>query len=135
MLRASGMRVSNSVYASLAQRYWNPSWTLEKNRQIYGREASDEGVGGNLRIELEVEGDGDSLSTLLASLKSEIDHRTLFGPGSPFENRPSTLENLTEYLAGLLPNGGWSRLTVWETARLGSSRSPDGETTLHVKVR
>src|SRR5579872_3523677 len=103
------IRISNSIYASLAQRYWNPAWTPERNHQVYGREASAEGVGANLRIQLETAADEEGLQRHLDQLKRLVDHGSF----------PSTLEKLTVYLAEQLPAGVWTALTLWETAHLG----------------
>lgn len=139
------MLFSNSVYASLAQRYWNPEWSPEKNRRIYGTVASIEGIGSNLRIELGItaglDGDEQLLDDPLAELKSKVDHRCLFAPGTAFENRPSTIENLTVYLARELFSsspqvGVWSALTLWETDRLGCTAYPEeSRVSLHIRTR
>src|SRR4051812_11920634 len=85
------VRISNSAYASVAQRYWNEAWTSEKNSEVYGDLASAEGVGANVRIvpELESEPDADAmLVSALAELKAMIDHKSC----------PRTLERMTQML-------------------------------------
>jgi len=113
--------IARSVYASVAHRYWRPDWSLAKNREIYGRDASVEGLGANMRIELEADADlckEPELSARLDQLKSLLDHQCVFLPGSKFEREPSTLENITAYLVENL-NFAESSLSVWESEHLG----------------
>lgn len=119
--------VTRSAYASVAHRYWREDWSGEKNSAVYGRDASRQGLGSNLRLDLAVATENDDLddrflSDALARLKARIDHRCLFLEGE-FGSQPSTLENITSGLAQNLlaekpASGRWFALTVWETEHL-----------------
>jgi hypothetical protein len=103
-----------SVYVSVAHRYWVPQWSPEQNRSVYGDQASADGVGSNLRLTVEAETDP---TARLGVLKKLIDHQNLFVNFVEFKQRPSTLENITLFLIGQLA-GDWQRLTVAENDNL-----------------
>ena len=130
--------IAQSVYVSVAHRYWRADWTAEKNREVYASEASAEGLGANMRIELEVNGDTCSenqVSVSLNLLKGRLDHQCLFLPESRFAAEPSTLENITLDLASALNHPGWRSLTVWESPSLACRVDPQGSLTLIFKRR
>jgi hypothetical protein len=111
--------LARSVYASVAHRYWNEDWDPAKNRQTYGPDASPEGLGSNLRIELALRTDDEgALTEPLEGLKRLVDHQCLFVQESPLYGRPSTLENIAVWLSENL-QGDWFALTIWESERLG----------------
>ncbi len=125
MSQNENLKCTKFVYVSVAHRYWNEQWSDEKNVQIYGADASSEGIGSNMRIEITLVGASDSseiaVTGALAHLKAKVDHQCLFLP--PFGVQPPTLENITQELArelALRPpeQGKWQSLTVWETERL-----------------
>jgi len=114
--------IAQSVFASVAHRYWHPGWTEERNREVFAGDASVEGLGANMRIELAGDAADHSemeIGAALTPLKNLLDHQCLFAADAPFALKPSTLENVTLYLAGHLDGGQWSSLTVWESATLG----------------
>lgn len=138
--------VSPSIYVSVAYRYWNGQWSREKNLQVYGADASEEGLGGNFRLQATVRTqhvlDPGAVQAILAAplarLKGLVDHQCLFQEIPQFRTRPSSLENICEFLAADLfqqPLNGadWESLTVWETESLGCQRSVRGEVDLHMK--
>jgi hypothetical protein len=120
-----------SVFASVAHRYWNPHWDEVTNRQVYGADASSEGIGSNLRLEacaIGTDGMSDDeqlseelLTPGLEQIKQLVDHQCLFAEDSEFTL--STLENITVHLGNCLQRtalrlGHWHALTVWETEHL-----------------
>ncbi len=123
------LRHSQSV--SLAHRYWNNLWSHERNRSIYGRAASAEGVGSNLRVDLEVAGAlSFDFQPVSLKIKSLLDHRSLFDDEPEFLESPSTLEGVTCFLAREifqtpLAEGRWNSLTVWELDRYGCRVRPE----------
>jgi hypothetical protein len=140
------VRISNSVYVSLAQRYWNENWSPEENRLVYGNEASSEGLGSNMRVvpELEVaeQATETPLNEALARVKDLLDHKCLFVPGGALAARPSTLENIALFLAENLfqepaAANRWHALTVWETDHLACTVYPRRreDVVLHMRVR
>lgn len=121
------LRHSQSV--SLAHRYWNNLWSHERNRTTYGDHASSEGVGSNLRVELEVQGEEFDFFPVAKRIKSLLDHRSLFDDEPAFLERPSTLEGVSCFLAEQIfqtpvQNGRWSALTVWELDRYACRVEP-----------
>ncbi len=134
---------SQSVYASLAHRCWNFSWSEARNLAVYGTQASAEGLGANWRIEVSVQseiGDDLNLTPHLNFLKSKVDHSTLWLDLSGFEHKPSTIEAVTVHLANELfstPIAGslsWKSLTVHESP-LFSVTATKGQSELKITVR
>jgi hypothetical protein len=119
--------LAQSVYASTAHRYWNVAWDSAKNHQVYGQDASVEGIGSNLRLELAIQVNSDASEALLAAplakLKSLVDHQCLFASDSPLGASPSTLENLTLWLVRV-NLGEWNYLKIWESERLSCTIRP-----------
>lgn len=115
--------LSQSVYVSLAYRLWNNQWSHERNLNVYGAQASPEGVGGNWRIELTLQSDENAFTVPLARLKNILDHRSLFTDLEPFFRQASTLERVTQHLAGTMEIP-WTRLTVHESERLACAVEP-----------
>jgi hypothetical protein len=134
---------SQSVYVSSAHRYWNFQWSEARNREVYGAQASVEGVGSNLRLEIAVQvnensGDAD-LRAAVAELKKLADHRCFFADVAAFAEAPSTLEAVTQYLAQKLfsqapPAGRWAYLTVAENEHLSCTVFP-GSTDVEMRIR
>lgn len=115
---------SQSVYVSVAHRYWNSQWPAEQNQEVYGRDASSEGVGSNLRLTVHASGASElNFDEHLVHLKSLCDHRCFFTDVDEFLNTPSTLERITVHLSqALFPRalagGQWTGLTVAENERI-----------------
>jgi hypothetical protein len=128
------VRVTQSIYVSLAYRYWNSAWPKEKNLQAYGARASEEGMGGNWRVELGADvgaGERPDLEPHLTFLKSILDHRCLWEDVEAFRSEPSTPEAVCAHLAPLtfqrvLNCGKWSSLTIHESDRLSFTAWADG---------
>jgi 6-pyruvoyltetrahydropterin/6-carboxytetrahydropterin synthase len=49
--------------------YWNPSWTAEKNQQVFGRCANRNGHGHNYTLEVTVSGEPDPVTGFVVDLK------------------------------------------------------------------
>lgn len=91
---------SQTVYVSVAQRYWNPAWDPGRNREVYGDLASTEGVGANLRVRLLRESATEpDWAPIVARLKAASDHVCFFTDVAEFRSKPSTLENVALHLA------------------------------------
>jgi 6-pyruvoyltetrahydropterin/6-carboxytetrahydropterin synthase len=54
---------------SASHYYWNPSWTEEKNLQVFGRCANRSGHGHNYTIEVTVAGEVDPVTGFVVDLK------------------------------------------------------------------
>ncbi len=115
---------SQMVFVSVAHRYWNSLWSSERNRKVYGSLASAEGLGSNLRLVLAAKTHTTQVPEIglaLERLKSLTDHCCLFTDRDEFAQVPSTLENITLWMARCIPGlneGQWFWLDVYETERL-----------------
>jgi hypothetical protein len=107
---------SASTYVSLAYRYGEFTY----------------GVGGNWRISLSVkdcDGEDPDLTAHLHFVKSALDHSSLWQDLPEFKSRPSTLENVSLYMANQvfsrsLKQGSWSKLTIFESEHLACEVQP-----------
>ena len=54
---------------SASHYYWNPSWSGEKNEQVFGRCANRNGHGHNYTLEVTVEGEPDPVTGFVVDLK------------------------------------------------------------------
>jgi 6-pyruvoyltetrahydropterin/6-carboxytetrahydropterin synthase len=54
---------------SASHYYWNPSWSSEKNEQVFGRCANRNGHGHNYTLEVTVAGDVDPVTGFVVDLK------------------------------------------------------------------
>jgi 6-pyruvoyltetrahydropterin/6-carboxytetrahydropterin synthase len=54
---------------SASHYYWNPSWTAEKNEQVFGSCANRNGHGHNYTLEVTVAGDVDPVTGFVVDLK------------------------------------------------------------------
>jgi 6-pyruvoyltetrahydropterin/6-carboxytetrahydropterin synthase len=114
----------DAIRVSLAYRYHQPQWDLDRNLSVYGADHNVEGIGGNMTIWLEMAGQPNpethllipekSLNPTLAELKSRLDHRCLFEVEPWFESRVPTLENIALFLAEKIGRKDWHSLTVEE---------------------
>lgn len=149
MVRAmdvSLLTLTDSVTCSVSYRYARPELSPEKNAQIYGRDSSLAGLGGDFVIEATAESSGphpgpeavanswgQTLATGalpnwtrpgLEALKKTLDHRCLFRDVEWFAARPNTVENLAlfaaEFLTARPPTAGAP--VCWRSVRVRESR-------------
>ena len=125
--------MSRSVYVSLAHRYWNFDWDRRQNHEVYGRLASPDGIGANLRLELRG-GDEPDLRLGTARLKALVDHHALFSDVPEFTRASSTLERITIFLAARHGVPAWRTLTVHEDDRLSCVVDRSGRLTLRERI-
>lgn len=136
------VRVHTSVFVSLAYRYWNSSWSREKNLHIFGSRASEEGMGGNWQLEAAVgvqPGEEPEIQSHLNFVKAQLDHQCLWEELPAFKNRPSTPENLTLHLgqalfSRALNQGQWASFTIHETPHFAVTLKPDGALSASIKA-
>jgi hypothetical protein len=130
------LALSKNFVASVAHRYWNPDWTPERNRQIYGRDAHIQGLGANLDVRVTAIGgeelSEDRITSALAVLKTSIDHQCLFEQNQA----ASTLERITQNLGQLLLQqaGSWSEIEVWESGGLACRWDLAQKFSLKIKI-
>ena len=76
----SSFQTVHRLSVSLAHRYWVEAWSEERNRNLFGRSASSEGLGHNMDLEL-VFRSGVDVATqekVLKEIKSAWDHTAWF---------------------------------------------------------
>jgi len=114
---------SQTVHVSVAHRYWNSEWSVPKNQQVYGRLASEVGVGSNLELTLTTPLAEDP-SEQLKKLKSLIDHKCLYLDEPEFLQAPSTTEAIAQFLANRI-EGPWHCLKLIENKKWAVIIEPD----------
>lgn len=86
--------------------YWNPKWTEEKNREVFGRCANRNGHGHNYTLEVTVAGRPDPVTGFVVDLKwlkdvienevlAAYDHRHLNLELPEFAETVPTTENIS----------------------------------------
>lgn len=93
---------------SASHRYWNPEWSEEKNREIFGKSAGPYGHGHNYCLELTVEGEVDpetgmiinldDLKTIMKEVLMDFDHKHLNEDNARFKELVPTTENIARVL-------------------------------------
>jgi 6-pyruvoyltetrahydropterin/6-carboxytetrahydropterin synthase len=93
---------------SASHRYWNPEWSEEKNREIFGKSAGPYGHGHNYCLELTVEGEVDpetgmiinldDLKTIMKEVLKDFDHKHLNEDNARFKDLVPTTENIARVL-------------------------------------
>ena len=118
---------------SASHYYWNPAWTEERNRAVFGRCANRNGHGHNYTLEVTVAGEPDPVTGFVVDLKwlkdvmerevlEVYDHRHLNLEVPEFAETIPTTENMAiaiwKRLAGPVTAAGGatlSRVRVYET--------------------
>lgn len=111
-------------------RLWNPSFSEERNEEVFGKCANPSGHGHNYVLEVTVAGDIDPETGYVADLKllgdlmrkkiiDDVDHRNLNVDVDWLRGQIPTAEVLAktfwERLEPHLPAGSLHDVTVWET--------------------
>ena len=111
---------------SASHYYWNPAWSEEKNREVFGRCANRNGHGHNYTLEITVTGMIDKVSGFVVDLKwlkdlielhvlSVYDHRHLNHEVPEFSSLIPTTENIAVSV--------WKRLEPHVAAAGGATLS------------
>src|SRR5580658_4034725 len=118
---------------SASHYYWNPAWSEERNRAVFGRCANRNGHGHNYTLEVTVTGNVDPVSGFVVDLKwlkdvmerevlDVYDHRHLNLEVPEFADVIPTTENIAsaawKRLEGVVAAAGGaklSRVRVYET--------------------
>lgn len=113
--------------------YWNPQWSEEENRRVFGKCANRQGHGHNYTLEVTVKGEVDRTSGFVVDLKdlkdilerevvSVYDHRHLNYEVPEFANLQPTTENIAvaiwRRLDGKIPGAALHRVRVYEAPDL-----------------
>ncbi len=93
---------------SASHRYWNPGWSEEKNRAVFGKSAGPHGHGHNYGLEVTVEGEVDpetgmiinlyDLKDLMNDVLAGFDHKHLNDDNPFFKELIPTTENIARVL-------------------------------------
>lgn len=118
-------------------RYWRSDWTPEKNREIFGACASENGHGHNYALEVTVTGSVDPATGMVMNLGdldrliqesviARIDHRNLNLDIPELSGRIPTTEVLADFIWGALvdrlPAGRLTEVRVYEADDLWAAR-------------
>ena len=113
--------------------YWNPAWSEDENRRVFGKCSNRQGHGHNYTLEVTVRGDIDPASGFVVDLKklkdiierevvSVYDHRHLNFEVPEFANAQPTTENIAlaiwRRLDGKVPGAALYRIRVYESTDL-----------------
>ncbi len=129
--------LSRTFEFAAAHRLSRPEWSLEKNIEVFGKCAYQNGHGHNYRLEVRVAGSIDAVTGMvieasqLAQLVSELvlielDHKNLDCDIAWFKGKTSTVENLVQAIWTRLEDpikgvrdGIWlEELVLWETGEI-----------------
>lgn len=101
---------------SASHYYWNPSWTAEKNAQVFGRCANRNGHGHNYTLEVTVAGEPDAITGFVVDLKwlkAVIEREVL----EAYDHRHLNLE-VPEFLAAestaTIPTTENMAISIWK---------------------
>lgn len=113
--------------------YWNPTWSEDENRRVFGKCANRHGHGHNYTLEVTVKGETDPLTGFVVDLKelkgvierevvSVYDHRHLNFEVPEFKTVQPTTENMAiaiwRRLDGKVPYAALQRVRVYEAPDL-----------------
>ncbi len=113
--------------------YWNPDWSEEENRRVFGKCSNRQGHGHNYTLEVTVRGEVDPSSGFVVDLKllkeimehevvRDFDHRHLNYEVPEFAKLQPTTENIAlaiwQRLEGKVPGASLHRVRVHESPDL-----------------
>ena len=97
---------------SASHRYWNPAWSEEKNKEVFGKSAGPYGHGHNYTLEVTVEGDVDAetgmiinlmdLKEIMTDVLQDYDHKYLNEDNPVFRSLIPTTENIARVMWDIL---------------------------------
>jgi 6-pyruvoyltetrahydropterin/6-carboxytetrahydropterin synthase len=128
------MKIIRIEHFNAAHRLNNPAWSIEKNKQVFGKCNNDNFHGHNYQLEVHLEGPIDpetgyvmDMKLLSDLIKDEIierfDHRNLNLDCPEFEGVNPSAENIAricwELLRDKIDDSLQLTLRLWETPRNG----------------
>ncbi|MFZ0429047.1 MAG: 6-carboxytetrahydropterin synthase [Acidobacteriota bacterium] len=103
----SAVTICRRISFSSGHRYFNPDWSDEENRRVYGSSYSVSGDGHNFVLEAMLEGEVDPETGMIVNLKevdsvlkkvtAPLDHHFLNTDVAEFAARVPTAENIALY--------------------------------------
>jgi len=128
------VQITRKAGFSASHRYYNPAWSEERNREVFGPCANPFGHGHNYEVEVTVEGEVDPQTGMVLNLReidqvlqeevvSRMDHRHLNEELPEWRSKVPTTENLAIEI--------WARVAPrlqgrsWRLHRVRVHESPD----------
>lgn len=130
------IQVSRKEHFNAAHKLWNPKWSEEKNKEVFGPCANENWHGHNFELIVTVKGspspetgfvvDLKALSTLIRKeVIDKLDHKNLNLDVAFMKDKMASCENLVMEIWNILeplvkeitPSGGLYKLTLYETPR------------------
>jgi 6-pyruvoyltetrahydropterin/6-carboxytetrahydropterin synthase len=124
-----------------SHKLYNPNWSEEKNFEVYGKCANENGHGHNYLLEVSVSGPIDPESGMIINamdlseivkngVYKEVDHKNLNLDVPWLEGKMPTVEVLTEEIWKQIekslktahPHVELSRIKLWETSKIFSEK-------------
>lgn len=99
---------------SCAHFYFQPLWSPEKNRQIFGKCFSEHGHGHDYKLEVSFSGSSSTFSKNISDLTELLDHQHLNFKIPEFKNQVPTTENLALFCYKRLDSKSIHRLRLYE---------------------
>ena len=100
-------QLTRRIHFNSGHRYFNKSWSEEKNKQVFGLCYSEHGHGHNYILEVYITGPVNSETGMIINLKdldhilkqvvSPLDHHYLNNDLEEFKQNVPTTENLAKY--------------------------------------
>ncbi|MGH7889865.1 MAG: 6-pyruvoyl trahydropterin synthase family protein [Thermodesulfobacteriota bacterium] len=127
--------LTKRVDFAASHRYWNPKWSEEQNKSVFGKCTSPHGHGHNYILEVTLEGKVDpdtgmiinlyDLKPILSDVLKDFDHKYLNEDNSEFKDLIPTSENIARVLWDSLegklkktPDCRLHRIRLYETSDL-----------------
>lgn len=120
--------ITKKMGFSASHRYWNPDWSEEENRSVFGKLSGEYGHGHNFELEVTFEGDIDAqtgmiinlfdIKSILIDVLKDFDHKYLNEDNENFKDIIPTPENMSKVLWDLVGK----RIENYENCKLYNVR-------------
>ncbi len=125
--------LTRKIEFSASHYYWNPEFTPEDNRRVFGKCANRQGHGHNYVLEVTVAGEPDPVTGMVLDLKElkqilerevmeVFDHKFINQEVSQLDGQIPTSENIARIiwtlLEGKVPGGRLHHIRLYETPDL-----------------
>ncbi len=125
--------LTRKIEFSASHYYWNPEFTPEENRRVFGKCANRHGHGHNYVLEVTVAGEPDPVTGMVLDLKElkqilerevmeVFDHKFINQEVPQLDGQIPTSENIARIiwalLEGKVPGGRLHHIRLYETSDL-----------------
>jgi 6-pyruvoyltetrahydropterin/6-carboxytetrahydropterin synthase len=139
------VEVTRRAHFCAGHRYWRAEWSAEKNREIFGACANEQGHGHNYTVEVTLSGPVDPVTGMVINLTEvdrlirahvieRLDHKNLNTDVPELAGHVPTTEVLAGFvwdqLVSQITIGRLVRVRVCESEDLWAERSGDNEACL-----